>query len=314
MKRLFFLLCSVFLLWIAIGCQNKEDALSPVEIAGPRVFDNTPLGIKQKEMNQKYGVIFDYKWNRYAFARNAVADPAREEDVLPYIEIMEELFYKALDTVAGESQFVIKETPLTIFLIGSGINYGGAESFGEGTVGQAGNIQPNRLTLGGLNEFSEVLRRPNADAAFLRMIYDQSVSSNPGQAGLIGFIYHEYAHYIDSKRQIPTDFDRPSKIHYLRGTNAYERISASDAYAKGFFIPYGMQNEHEDFATYVQIKVWKTPQQIAQQYLTSEIGRTKSKMVDDYFNNLGLSLEALQAYLQTQAVKDRLLAIKRKYE
>ncbi len=118
--------------------------------------------------------------------------------------------------------------------IGSGINYGGAESFGEATAGQAGNIQPNRLTLGGLTAFGNVLRAkgPNADANFLRAIYDAAPSSNPADAGLIGFIYHEYTHYLDSKHQIPQGFETPARTQYLRGSDQYRRIDLATAIAR----------------------------------------------------------------------------------
>lgn len=304
------------LLMLLIACTEKEKPLSAETDSAP-VFDTrTPLGAKQQEMFDKYGVIFEYKWNRFAYAPNVVADPANMEDVLPYMELMEELFFKAMDSVSGPAFTAVKETPVRILLIGNGLNYGGAESFGESTSGQAGNIQPNRLTLGGLSPFGQVIRAkgPGADEAYFRAIYDAAPSSSPGDAGLIGFIYHEYTHYLDSKHQIPKGFEKPSKTEYLRGSDQYKRISLPSAVSKGYFIPYGMQNEHEDFATYVQTIIWKTDEEMQNEYLTNDTTRTKYQLVTKYFAELGIPVTALRDYLDRPSVKARLLALKRKYE
>ncbi len=311
MKNLIKLLLVCYSLSIITAC--KEDKLH-AELDPAPTFDNTSIGQKQKEMFEKYDVLFDYKWDRNVFAKDAVADPANETDVLPYMEMMEILFYDAMDKVAEKNSFVRTQTPLKVYLIGSGINYGGQEAFGEGTTGQAGNIQPNRLTLGGLTSFGTVLRRKNADAAFLTAIYDTAPSSFPNQAGLIGFLYHEYTHYINVRNDVPRAFAMEAIDNYLKGTNAWQNTSNATAYAQGFFIPYGMQNEMEDFATYVQIIVWRTPAVIESTFLKSEKGRAKYKMVLDFYKRLGLDLNKLREYLQSQAVKDKLITLKRKYE
>lgn len=300
---------------MTVSC--KKEAKPVAEVDPAPVFDlSTELGRKQKEVFDKYGVIYEYEWNRFAYAPNVIADPAKQADVLPYIELVEELFFHAMDSVGAPGITSTKETPVRILLIGSGINYGGAESFGESTAGQAGNIQPNRLTLGGLTPFGTVLRAKgaNADANFLRAIYDAAPSSNPADAGLIGFIYHEYTHYLDSKHQIPSGFEAPAKTEYLRGSDQYRRVTLATAISKGFFIPYGMQNEHEDFATYVQTMIWKTDAQMNTTYLTNDATRTKHKLVTQYFEKLNIPIKSLRDYLNKQSVRDRLIQLKRKYE
>lgn len=295
---------------------KKEAALTAEVDPAPAFDTRTPLGVKSKEMFDKYGIIFEYQWDRFAYAPNVIANPAQESDVLPYIELMDEIFFKAMDSVGGAGRVTRKETPVQIMLIGNGINYGGAESFGESTAGQAGNIQPNRLTLGGLTPFGEVLRAKSAssDAAFLSAIYDRAPSSFPNDAGLVGFVYHEYTHYLDSKHQIPNGFQTPSRTEYLRGSNQYLNVPLATAISKGFFIPYGMQNEHEDFATFVQTMIWKTDAQMASIYLTNSAAITKQKLVTKYFEDLGIPIIKLRDYLTKASVKQRLIQLKRKYE
>lgn len=315
MKKHFLYLSIICSSLMSLSC--KKEAKPVAEVDPAPVFDlSTELGRKQKEVFDKYGVIYEYEWNRFAYAPNVIADPAKQADVLPYIELVEELFFHAMDSVGAPGITSTKETPVRILLIGSGINYGGAESFGESTAGQAGNIQPNRLTLGGLTPFGTVLRAKgaNADANFLRAIYDAAPSSNPADAGLIGFIYHEYTHYLDSKHQIPSGFEAPAKTEYLRGSDQYRRVTLPTAISKGFFIPYGMQNEHEDFATYVQTMIWKTDAQMNTTYLTNDTTRTKHKLVTQYFEKLNIPIKSLRDYLNKQSVKDRLIQLKRKYE
>ncbi|MGY0426420.1 MAG: hypothetical protein ACWIPI_06275, partial [Polaribacter sp.] len=60
-------------------------------------FDDSPVDKKLKYMYEKYDVIISYKWDRNVFAPNAMADPAAATDVLPYVEMMEEVFFKALE-------------------------------------------------------------------------------------------------------------------------------------------------------------------------------------------------------------------------
>lgn len=315
MKKHFLYLSIICSSLMTVSC--KKEAKPVAEVNPAPVFDlSTELGRKQKEVFDKYGVIYEYEWNRFAYAPNVIADPAKQADVLPYIELVEELFFRAMDSVGAPGITSTKETPVRILLIGSGINYGGAESFGESTAGQAGNIQPNRLTLGGLTPFGTVLRAKGAtaDANFLRAIYDAAPSSNPADAGLIGFIYHEYTHYLDSKHQIPSGFEAPAKTEYLRGSDQYRRVTLPTAISKGFFIPYGMQNEHEDFATYVQTMIWKTDAQMNTTYLTNDATRTKHKLVTQYFEKLNIPIKSLRDYLNKQSVRDRLIQLKRKYE
>jgi substrate import-associated zinc metallohydrolase lipoprotein len=312
MKNILKLFSLLFVMGVYTSC--KEDEKLNAEIAPSPAFDNTPIGRKQKEMFEKYDVLFDYKWDRNVFARDAVADPASERDVLPYMELMEILFYDAMDKVAEDKSFVKTQLPLKVYLIGSGINYGGQEAFGESTSGQAGNIQPNRLTLGGLTSFGNVLRARNNDAAYLSAVYDAAPSSFPNQAGLIGFLYHEYTHYVNVRNDVPKPFAMEAIENYLKGTNAWQNTSNATAFAQGFFIPYGMQNELEDFATYVQIIVWRTPQQIEQTFLKSDKGRAKYRMVLDFYKKMGLDLEKLRAFLQSQETRGKLIALKRKYE
>jgi hypothetical protein len=315
MKKHFLFLSIICSSLLNSGCK-KEDKITAELDPAPQFDLSTALGRKQKEVFDKYGVIYEYEWNRFAYAPNVIADPAKVQDVLPYIELVEELFFNAMDSVGAPGIATTKETPVRMLLIGSGINYGGAESFGEATAGQAGNIQPNRLTLGGLTAFGNVLRAkgPNADANFLRAIYDAAPSSNPADAGLIGFIYHEYTHYLDSKHQIPKGFEAPAKTQYLRGSDQYRRIDLATAIARGFFIPYGMQNEHEDFATYVQTMIWKTDVQLNSTYLINDATRTKHRLVTQYFEKLGIPIKSLKDHLNKQSVKDRLIQLKRRYE
>ena len=310
------LILIIIALTLFTACKKSEADLEAEVDPAPQFDTRTEIGRKQQEMYDRYGIIFEYKWNRFAYAPNVVADPAREEDVLPYIELLDEVFFKAMDTVSGPGITSTKETPVRILLIGSGINYGGAESFGEATAGQAGNIQPNRLTLGGLTAFGAIVRAKTAtsDANYLRAIYDAAPNSSPNDAGLIGFVYHEYTHYLDSKHQIPKGFETPARTEYLRGSNQYQSVPLATAIARGFFIPYGMQNEHEDFATYVQTMIWKTQAVLNSTYLTNNATREKYRLVTRYFENLNIPIDNLKAYLNKDSVKDRLMQLKRKYE
>ncbi len=75
-----------------------------------------------------------------------------------------------------------------------------------------------------------------------------------------------------------------------------------------------MQNEHEDFATYVQTMIWKTDAQLNSTYLINDATRTKHRLVTQYFEKLGIPIKSLKDHLNKQSVKDRLIQLKRRYE
>lgn len=304
--------CFILVVWglTLTGCQKKQQVVASPD--APITFDKDSIGQRLQELYDKYDVAFHYKWDRNAFEVNVQADPPAPNTILPYLEVLEEIYFKAMEHIAGNN-FVKKNTPVNIFLLGSGINYSGLPLVGESFGGQAGNIQPNRLTLGGLDDFwTHILN--DSDADFLNMVYQKATFSNPSQGGLVGFVYHEYTHYIDAKFDIPSGFEQPSATEYRRGSSAYVDIDDITGYKWGFFIPYGMQNEHEDMATYVQVMLWKTPEEISKTYLISQASNIKYRLVTTYYKNLGLPLDALRQYLQSDEMKQRLLAIKKKYQ
>ena len=277
-------------------------------------FDNTAVGKKLEYMYKKYDVIISYKWDRSVFAKDAMADPAAAEDVLPYIDMMEEVFFKAIEKVQKKgSDFAKKQNPLNFYLIGSGINYGKIGEFGEGTVGQAGNIQPNRLTLGGLTQYGHIIRNGSVEN-FINATINNSAFGFPSEGGLVGFLYHEFTHYIDAKYDIPKGFEKPAFNNYIRGTNGYRKVEYDDARKKGFMLPYGMQNEHEDFATYVQIMVWEDKNTIETEYLLSDATKEKLELVYNFYLEKGLDLYKLRDYLHSDELKERLRKIKTKYK
>ncbi|QTE22569.1 putative zinc-binding metallopeptidase [Polaribacter cellanae] len=312
-KKIIFTAVMLLIAVFFIKCK-ESNTLDVPEQKQEITFDDTPLGKKLKYMYEKYDAIISYKWDRNVFAQNALADPAAEEDVLPYVEMMEEVFFKAIEKVqTKKTDFANKETPLNFYLIGSGINYGEGGNFGEGTVGQAGNIQPNRLTLGGLTEYGNLIRNGSEDK-FIEASIDRSAFGFPAEGGLAGFLYHEFTHYIDAKHDIPKGFEKPAFDNYLRGTSAYTRVKYNDARKKGFMLPYGMQNEHEDFATYVQVLVWKDRKTIEDNYVLSNATKEKLKLVYDYYLEKGLDLYKLRDYLHSDELREKLLKIKEKYK
>ena len=51
-------------------------------------------------------------------------------------------------------------------------------------------------------------------------------------------------------------------------------------------LPYGMQNEAEDFATYVQIMVSKVNEEVEQNYLLSGAAQEKYQLIHEYYKVL----------------------------
>lgn len=149
----------------------------------------------------------------------------------------------------------------------------------------------------------------------LNYVFDSSESSYPTQGGEVFFVYHEYTHFINTKHDIPYNFAIIAAANYIRGSNVWLTMPLSTALGYGFVIPYGIQNEMEDFATYTQIILWKDSATLENLYLSkSDLVRKKYKETLAFYNNLGLDLLKLQAFLHTTNMRNRILALKHKYQ
>lgn len=305
-KRL--LLLSFFLL--LIRCSKEEKLDTPLtQPLSETLPDNTPVEKELKRIYEQYGVLIEYNYNRYAFDSGATADPVKEKDIIPFIKILEEIFFKALNQATGSDRFIKKELPIKIYLIESGIAYGKDKE--DTALSQAGDIQANRIVIMGAGDLSNTIRKGNTEQ-FLYLLFKKSTVL-PSEGGFIGFIYHEYTHFMQAKHDLPKGFEQPALKEYVGQSTKW--MSKTDDYARehGFMLPYGMRNPWEDFATYVQVMVWKDHEFIEKNYLLSEATQEKYKLVYDYYKNLGLDLFKLQKTLHSDELKQRMLAIRNQY-
>ncbi len=301
------------LVFLLVRCNKEEELDTPLtKPLSETLPDNTPIEKEVKRIYDQYGVLIEHNYDRNAFSQGATANPVKEKDIIPYIKMLEELLFRPLNQATGSDKYVKKQLPIRIYLIGNAIGYGG-KSGKEETAGQAGNIQPNRLTLGGITDFGYILRN-GTDEQFLSHLLEKNLSSIPEEGGMVGFIYHEYTHFMDAKHDIPRSFEQPALNNYLRGTNAWQFKDNQYAREKGFMLPYGMQNEAEDFATYVQIMVSKVNEEVEQNYLLNGAAQEKYQLVHEYYKSFGLNLFKLQKVLYSDELKQRLLAIKHQYD
>lgn len=96
----------------------KKDGNSAAELEAAPTFDTTAIGKMQQYYFDKYDVYVEYEWNRYDYSPDVLVAPVQLNDVIPFMDFMNEIFFKALDTVATQS-YAKTESPVKLLLMGT---------------------------------------------------------------------------------------------------------------------------------------------------------------------------------------------------
>ncbi len=272
MKKEYFsllLVLSIFLTGL-IAC-NDEDAIpyvAPEESPAP----TNPTDSAIQVILEKYQSKIIYKWDRRYVSASATASPALFENVLPYIEFMQEYWFDAYDSLCPG--FSRNNLPIEIVLVGSSISYTDGEEDNFNAAGMAMSMA--RVLLTGVNELNP------SNKAWVR-------SNAPT-------MHHEFAHILDKKYGRPFGYDEISKGLYA-GNTKFSNFTMEVARERGFWRNYGMSNEAEDFATFVEGIVTNPREEVEKIIHSNSKLEAKYKMVYNYYKNLGIDLHELYAYL-----------------
>lgn len=221
------------------------------------------------EMRRQYQTDIIYRWDRRYTSSDAKVSPARFELVQPYINIIKDFWIKPFDDQAPN--FMRNHIPVEIILVGSTIRYHEGEEQGFNAAGQA--ISYSRILLAGVNDYNM------ADTFWF--------------AQQILTMQHEFAHTLDKKYGRPKGFDDISKGKYA-GSTSFTQFTLETARERGFWIPYGMSNESEDFATIVEAFIELPKEELLAEIGGNDLLKKKYDMVNNYYLNLGIDLHEVQ--------------------
>lgn len=285
LKLLFFIGSLAF---ATSGCYKNEDVIVPVKTQ-PLSADPIDQYIQQKFLKE-YGIAVRYKFVDRYVDRNKRVTPPKRELVQPMLDFLTEFWIEPFIKVPNGSRFFKSHVPAEIILIGSTIfNADGTVTLGTADAGA-------RITLTEVND----INRKN-----INWIIRQ-----------LGTIYHEFAHIVHQRYNLPPNFQEISPQGYT-SLGSWFNLTDEEALQRGFVSPYGTSTFNEDFAEVVAFLLFdplfyekyivdeancNTVDCVARNEGRAKLRRKYSAILEHYKQNTGVDLirvrDLIQAKLQ----------------
>jgi substrate import-associated zinc metallohydrolase lipoprotein len=258
---------------IAAGC--KKGTAIPYEPYEENIRLENATDSALYAIYKEYQTKIIYRWDRRYISADAFASPPEYELVLPYVEnVLRKLFIAPYDR--QKTDFMRANMPIEMILFGTKMNYVEGDERNFSASGMAYGL--SRVIVTGVNGYDL------KDAAWLRNQY--------------ATLHHEFAHVLDKKYGRPETFDKVSEGLYAGGTS-YAAYSQAEARSRGFWRNYGMTNESEDFASWVDGIVTTPKAEVLNIVAQNDLLLQKYKIVYNFYLDKGIDLHELQAYLQS---------------
>src|SRR5690606_38410880 len=226
-----------------------------------------------KDIYDRYQSKILYKWDQRYVSTSATATPPRFELIYPYIDIvLQKLFISSYDS--QNSEFMRRNLPIQLLMIGSRINYNNGDE--GGFTGSGAAAQFSRIMVAGVNEFD--------------------LANRSWLASQVGTLHHELAHALDKKYGRPLTYDEVSKGLYAISTS-FTSFTEAEARSRGFWRPYGMSNESEDFASFVDGIVGNPKAEVLAIVNQNERLKKKYHLIMNFYKDLGIDLHEINAYI-----------------
>ena len=169
----------------------------------------------------KYGVAVRYRYvDRYVDPNKRVTPP-KKELVEPLLNFLTDFWVDPFISVENGEKFFKSHVPAEVVLIGSFIyNPDGTVTLGTADAGA-------RITLTEVNNFD-----PEDTEWIIRQL---------------GTIYHEYAHIVHQRYNLPGNWQNISPQGYT-SSGSWFALNDDEALRRGFVSPYATSSFNEDFA------------------------------------------------------------------
>lgn len=276
-----------FLLYIPLmfllACSGDDEADVPVRQVEP---STDPLDVFIWEnFTEPLGIAVRYRYvDRYVNPNNRVTPPRRDL-VQPTLDFLTKYWITPYQEVANGEEYFRSTVPAEVVLIGSFIfNTDGTVVLGTADAGA-------RITLTDINSIDE----EDQDWLFRQL----------------GTIYHEYAHIMHQRFDLPPGFQEISPQGYT-SRGSWFTLNDDEALRRGFVSPYGTSDVNEDFAEVVAFLLYEPD--FFDQYINEEdctdddclernegraLIRTKyNAILEHYERNTGVDLLQLRARIQ----------------
>lgn len=213
---------------LATGCYPDEEVVAP-EKEQPMSDDPLDRYIRENFI-EEYGVAVRYKFVDRYVDQNKRVTPPKLNVVEPMLDFLTEFWIEPFTNVANGNRFFRNHVPAEVILIGSTMyNADGTVTLGTADAGA-------RITLTEVN-FVNV---ENRDWVFRQL----------------GTIYHEFAHIVHQRYNLPPAWQEISPQGYT-SLGSWYNLTDEEALQRGFVSPYGTSTFNEDFAEVVAFLLFR---------------------------------------------------------
>jgi substrate import-associated zinc metallohydrolase lipoprotein len=271
---------------VVTSCYPDEEVFAPVKT---QPLSDDPLDVYIREnFAQKYGVAVRYKYVDRYVDQNKRVTPPKLEVVRPMLDFLTEFWIEPFTEVANGTRFFKSHVPAEVILIGSTMyNADGTVTLGTADAGA-------RITLTEVNF---------VDISNLAWIFRQ-----------LGTIYHEFAHIMHQRYNLPPNFQEISPQGYT-SLGSWYNLTDEEALRRGFVSPYGTSTFNEDFAELVAFLLFRpdfyerfiedepdcaTVDCISRNEGRAKIRRKYNVILEHYEQNTGMDLLAVRAIIQAK--------------
>jgi substrate import-associated zinc metallohydrolase lipoprotein len=222
-KKIFtFFFTAVLILIVNASCDKEDDVNAPIITHTPS--EDALDQYIQTNYTDEYGIAVRYKFVDRYVDQNKRVTPPKLEVVQPMLDFLNEYWIEPFTTVANGDAFFRDHVPAEVIFIGSTIyNADGTVTLGTADAGA-------RITLTEVN-FIDV----EDDAWIFRQL---------------GTIYHEFAHIMHQRYNLPAGWQNISPQGYT-SLGSWYNLTDDEALQRGFVSPYGTSTFNEDFAELV---------------------------------------------------------------
>jgi substrate import-associated zinc metallohydrolase lipoprotein len=270
------------------GCYPDEELEAPVKT---QPFSKDPLDVYiQENFIDEFGIAVRYKFVDRYVDQNKRVTPPKLEVVEPMLDFLTELWIEPFTQVANGNRFFRSHVPAEIILIGSTMyNADGTVTLGTADAGA-------RITLTEVND---------VNVNNLAWVFRQ-----------LGTIYHEFAHIVHQRYNLPPNWQEISPQGYT-SLGSWYNLTDDEALQRGFVSPYGTSTFNEDFAELVAFLLFRpdffktfiddevgcgTADCVARNEGRAKLRRKYNAVLEHYEQNTGVDLlkvrDIIQAKLQ----------------
>ncbi|HEY0654943.1 MAG TPA: substrate import-associated zinc metallohydrolase lipoprotein [Chryseosolibacter sp.] len=277
--------------------------IAVASLAVPACYPEEELNIPQKTVTDseddldeyiqdrfidEYGVAVRYKFVDRYVDQNKRVTPPKLEVVRPMLDFLTDFWVEPFSEVANGEAFFRNHVPAEVIFIGSTIyNADGTVTLGTADAGA-------RITLTEVN-FIDVTDRD--------WIFRQ-----------LGTIYHEFAHIMHQRYNLPASWQQISPQGYT-SLGSWYNLTDEEALQRGFVSPYGTSTFNEDFAEVVAFFLYDpdfyakyitdetgctTPDCVARNEGRSKLRQKLTAVIAHYKQNVGVDLEQVRARVQAR--------------